>query len=389
MALQSSIFAGNAFLDRVAQGGALLFWGSMANDATAVQLLQQALVLLGFPMPVTFRSGGPDGHFGQETHNAVIGFQKVAFSAQPMEWDGRVGKRTLGLLDAEVLRRKPGPAPVPPPAPVSNFVCGPDVTAEVQAVWSRIETEFKVRPRGDKIKLCNKILMPVNDPAGLVKELMDSLKSGQVPNLQQIMAKVREHADIDGWDVLPLYQGASQWLRTPPVFDPKTNGPFATPSSSDFANADQFAAGHEDEATCSNTVQVAGKCWLNGSVNYGTYGIMVKSCSEFAASDLFLPKLSNNPFDQPLKLNPIIRAMYSLTWATTLIKAYKKFGNNPEGAVIPVAWTEATFNGGPRGAPSIPGNRPKCQCMPGLTGSIVNWDYVWEPLKMRTTANGP
>lgn len=384
MPLQSPILSGNSFLESVARGTSLLYAGSPSNDRVAVQLLQQALAALGFSLPISFRSGGPDGRFGQETANAVIAFQKKAFSDQPREWDGRVGKKTLGLLDAEVLRRKPGPAPIPPPTPAVDFVCGPDVTAQVQSIWNRIQAEFRGRARRDKIKLCNKILLPINDPAGLVREVMGTLTSGQMPNLQQLMAKVRAHADINGWDVLPLYQGASEWLRTPPVFDPAQNGPFATPSSSDYSNSDPFAAGHEDEATCSNTVQVAGKCWLNGSVNYGTFGIMVKLCSDFAADDLFVPNFrSNDPFDQPLKLNPVVRAIYSLTWATMLIKAYKKFGNNPEGAIVPVAWTEATFKAGPSGTPSIPGNRPKCQCKAGLTGSVVSWDYVWEPLKPR------
>lgn len=338
---------------------------------------------MGFPLPISIRSGVADGRFGQETTKAVVAFQKTAFPNQPQEWDGRVGKKTIALLD-ELLRRKPSPPPAPPtPPPASNFVCGPDVTNEVRAIWFKIQTDFRPRPRRDKITLCNKILLPVNDPGGLIRELLQSLKGGK-PNLDQLMNQIRAHADINGWDVLPLFQGASAWLRTPPVFDPALNGPFATPSSSDYSNPDQFAAGHEDEATCSNTVQIAGQCWLNGSVNYGTFGVMVKLCSEFAASDIGLPNLrSNNPFDQPLAFNPVIRAIYSLTWATMLIKAYKQFGNNPEGAIVPVAWTKATFEQGPMGVPPIPGNRPKCQCKPGLTGNIVQWDYVWEPLKPR------
>lgn len=324
---------------------------------------------------------GADGACPSHLADAIWSFQQYWKSRGEFHnIDGVVdpGGHTVRKLD------QLGSGPKPPPLPVVDFVCGPDVTAEVQGIWSRIQTEFRVRPRRDKIKLCNKILLPINNPAGLVREVLDTLKSGQVPNLQQLMAKVRAHADITGWDVLPLYQGASEWLRTPPVFDPAKNGPFATPSSSDYSNPDPFASGHEDEATCSNTVQVAGKCWLNGSVNYGTYGIMVKECSDFAASDIFLPNFrSKDPFDQPLKLNPVVRAIYSLTWATMLIKAYKKFGDNPEGAVVPVAWTEATFRGGPSATPGIPGNRPKCQCKPGLTGSIVSWDYVWEPLKPR------
>ena len=63
-------------------------------------------------------------------------------------------------------------------------------------------------------------------------------------------------ADIDGWDVLPLFQGESDWLRNPPVYDPLLKGPCATPTSSDPTNPDPFAAGHEDDKTCSNTVAV-------------------------------------------------------------------------------------------------------------------------------------
>ena len=390
MPLQSALFSGNAYLQRTASGALTLFTGASTNETAAVQLIQRALVTLGYQLPKSFKGTAvPDGLYGSETAEAVRSFQKLAFPGQPREWDGRVGKKTLALLDTQIFRHGSNPGPSPSPAPVANFVCGPDVTEQVKVAWSKIQTEFTIRQRAEKIRMCNKILLPVKDPAGLVKEVIASLSLNQKPNLPALMAKVREHADIDGWDLLPLYQGASQWLRTPPVFDPGTNGPFATPSSSDYSNLDQFASGHEDENTCSNTVQVAGKCWLNGSVNYGTFGIMVKSCSEFAANDRILPSLSSNPFDQPLKFNPVVRGIYSLFWAKMLIRAYKRFGNNPEGAVVPEAWTEATFNGGPAGTPAIPGNRPKCQCRGGCTGSIVSWDYVWEPIKTRGTATPP
>jgi putative peptidoglycan binding protein len=127
MPLQSSILSGNPFLERVAQGASLLRAGSPSNDPVAVKLVQQALAALGFPLPISFRSGAPDGRFGQETASAVTAFQKTVFPGQPREWDGRVGRKTLGLLDAKVLRLKPGPGPMPP-APAVNFVCGPDVS---------------------------------------------------------------------------------------------------------------------------------------------------------------------------------------------------------------------------------------------------------------------
>lgn len=385
MPLVSALFTGNPVLDRVDAGSAVLFVGSPANERRAVQLVQTALVGEGFALPVSMRSGAPDGRFGAETRSAVIAFQRRVFPGDSRQWDGRFGARTLAELDRAVAARGAGPAPTPSPTPSpTEFVCGPDVSAQVAAVWSRIQSDFRARSRADKIRLCNKVLIPVNDPVGLI---VDAVRSR---SLDQLMAQLRAHADINGWDVIPLYQGESEWLRRPPVFDPALNGPFATPSSSDFGNSDPFADGHEDPATCSNTVQVNGKCWLNGSVNYGTYGIMVRECRDFAVRDLFVPNtLSLNPFDQPLALNPTILAIYSLQWATSLIRAYKRFGNNPEGAVVPVAWTEATFNGGPTASPTITENRPRCQCRPGLTGSIVTWHYVWEPLKPRATVSPP
>ncbi len=42
-------------------------------------------------------------------------------------------------------------------------------------------------------------------------------------------------------------------------------------------------------------------------------------------------------------MDPEIALTFNLTWAKTLIKAYKKFGQNPEGAVLPIAWTKATL----------------------------------------------
>jgi hypothetical protein len=52
-----------------------------------------------------------------------------------------------------------------------------------------------------------------------------------------------------------------------------------TPSSSKPL-ADVFDDAYEDPRTRSDTVQVGGQCWLNGTVNYGTYGIMVRLCSD-------------------------------------------------------------------------------------------------------------
>ncbi len=243
-----------------------------------------------------------------------------------------------------------------------SFICGPDVTEQIATTWTQIQNDFRKLTVLQQIQSCNTILLPFKNP--------DDPDNSRIPtDLEKLKQKIQRYADIDGWDTLPLFQGESEWLRTPPVFDPVTNGPCATPSSSDYNNKDPFAAGHEDPDTCSNTVQVARQCWLNGSVNYGTFGVMVKLCSDLARTNWILNK------------SQVVKAVYSLDWAKLLIKAYKKFGQNPEGAIVPIAWTEATFNGGVRGVPRIPGNRTKCKCSCGCKGDVTTWDYIWKPMK--------
>jgi len=188
---------------------------------------------------------------------------------------------------------------------------------------------------------------------------------------------IRSAADINGWDVLPLYQGASIWLRSYPIYDAATGGPCATPSSlgpppppvTDVESYQQwlFDDGHESDQTCSDSVQVGGECWLNGTVNYGTLGIMVRLCRD----------------ESPIKFS------LALKWAETLIKTYKALGAHPEDPTLPIAWMLATFSGGPLGKPTVAGNRPQCKCTCASKGSITTWDYVWEPVKTRLSATGP
>jgi hypothetical protein len=52
----------------------------------------------------------------------------------------------------------------------------------------------------------------------------------------------------------------------------------------------------------------------------------------------------------------------------------------------PISWYRATYNGGPAGRPLTAGNRSTCDASGKdctLDGSIVSWDYVWEPARPR------
>jgi hypothetical protein len=77
----------------------------------AVRLIQQSLIDLGYPMPIsTRRHGSPDGSFGSETHDKVDKFQ----SRNTLGRDGVVGKNTMRKLD--MLLRSAG-ARLPPLPP--------------------------------------------------------------------------------------------------------------------------------------------------------------------------------------------------------------------------------------------------------------------------------
>jgi phage tail protein X len=121
--------------------------------------------------------------------------------------------------------------------------------------------------------------------------------------------------------------------------------------------------------TCSDSVQVGGECWLNGTVNDAAFGVMVRLCKD--------------EFPVEFSLAQQI--------AEGLIRSYKSLGAHPEDSEPPLKWFRATFFGGPGAKPSKgSGNRSQCKCAGcPLDGSVVNWDYVWEPVKPRTIAKDP
>lgn len=109
MALQSALLSGNPRLEEAAAGGPSVKKRPPNDDPSAVKAIQRALVELGHKLPNSFSSGEPDGLFGEETFNRVMDYQKKVFPGQWQEWDGRVGKKTLEKMDAELPRgEEPG-----------------------------------------------------------------------------------------------------------------------------------------------------------------------------------------------------------------------------------------------------------------------------------------
>ena len=110
MALKSPRFANNARLQRAADNSPAM---RAVESGEAVRLVQQALIDLGFPMPIsTRRYGSPDGIYGDETVKQIRAFQ----AQQVLMPDGAAGRQTLAKMD-QLL---PNPAPPLPPLPAAN-----------------------------------------------------------------------------------------------------------------------------------------------------------------------------------------------------------------------------------------------------------------------------
>jgi peptidoglycan hydrolase-like protein with peptidoglycan-binding domain len=89
--LNSKELAGNPILEQCFDGPRAVVKPEIGLH---VKRIQEALIKLGIELP----EFGVDGKYGTETENAVKEFQKKAGMSEP-EWDGKVGKKTIALLD--------------------------------------------------------------------------------------------------------------------------------------------------------------------------------------------------------------------------------------------------------------------------------------------------
>lgn len=105
MALKSPRFAGIPRLQNAANNSPAMFKGESGEP---VRVIQQALIDLGFPMPISVRKyGSPDGIYGNETAEKITEFQRK----HTLGIDGVTGRDTMAKLDA--LLPTPG-KPLPP-----------------------------------------------------------------------------------------------------------------------------------------------------------------------------------------------------------------------------------------------------------------------------------
>ncbi len=113
MVLKSPRFASNARCQKASDNSPAMNRGETSEG---VKLLQQALIDLGFPLPVSTRkTGKPDGVYGNETVAKLKELQNK-FSLFP---DGSAGRQTWAKLD-ELLPASGPPGPTPPGVTVTH-----------------------------------------------------------------------------------------------------------------------------------------------------------------------------------------------------------------------------------------------------------------------------
>lgn len=110
--LNSLRFSDEPELFLVAQGSLRLgrvndppYPAPIRSDGRAVRKVQQALIDLGYPLPIY----GDDGHYSQETYDAVLAYKRQFNILTASGYlDGIVGPKTIAHLDS---RFPPGPLP--------------------------------------------------------------------------------------------------------------------------------------------------------------------------------------------------------------------------------------------------------------------------------------
>ncbi|HKQ31493.1 MAG TPA: DUF4157 domain-containing protein [Burkholderiales bacterium] len=196
--------------------------------------------------------------------------------------------------------------------------CGPDIGKQLADVLSEVRSTFAGWSAGDKRKACLEI---ITFPAALV-----------------------------AWDIHELYLPETGWLRSAPYFPS-----CGTPGSNDPKHI-------EDKTLCSNSVEVDGKCFLAGTVNYALFGQMFRLCAD-----------AGQPLDMMHPM-PLDRSIMK-----RMIADYKLRGLFDDDGP-PSAWAEAGYDGYPGNVPGGSNeNRAHCAGRCSVKYKGKPFTYVWEP----------
>jgi hypothetical protein len=173
--LKSFRFSGDSELNDVLNGrlrlgaiGTQPFPAPVLSNGPAIQKVQQTLIDIGYPLPVS----GADGNFGSETGSAVVTF-KTDWHLTPR--DPVIGPKTMAALDKEMLaleRPEPVVPPEPTPSPPDDlFARTPSGFAKIPAAIATISA-FATNVAGsnwlhlNRTEVASGIIERINNPDG-------------------------------------------------------------------------------------------------------------------------------------------------------------------------------------------------------------------------------
>jgi hypothetical protein len=246
--------------------------------------------------------------------------------------------------------RVPIPPPLPPPIPIvprnresGSKRCGPNVSRTVSTVWRQIEENFDSWPFRHKEAACRHLVQPF------------------------ILEGWQPRWNVNAFDTIGLVWRSAHWLNFYTNWDP----PCAYPPV--LSPAGEQIDEHPD--ACTYTVEIGGNCWLTGTVNYGTYGIMMKTCSRW---------IDGLSWYHPFKT---YWPLFQRSTVSRLVRLYKtRIAQPREDPTYPLAWALAAYDGRSSGTASG-SNRPSClrPCpLPYPPHPGFCFDYVWQPVKPPT-----
>jgi hypothetical protein len=263
---------------------------------------------------------------------------EVRYTRQP--------ERGYRVSEIQIESSDPIPIPPPEPTPPVQWICGPDVGAAVRDVWELIQIDFDGWSNMVKLEACRNLVQPYVYRRGLDPS---GPRSWRLNN--------------NAFDVLGLFLNSMHYVHHRPY-----HPPCGFPEGRNELD--------EDENTCSNTVKIGDECWLSGTVNYGTYGIMTRLCYDWSR------RVAAGAIIIPPPLSPLVQLMpqlFSRLATEQIVVAYKRSqGDDPE---PPRRWAIATWDRGPTGIASG-GNRPRCQTTCPCRVN-TGFYYVWETVVPR------
>ncbi len=250
--------------------------------------------------------------------------------------------------------------------PPIGSVCGPDVTAETSTVWGRVQTDFTGWSDAQKCASCSRLVNPIiagsGAPSveGVVAGMRHLVETGNVVEGGQVMLQgAGLDLNRDAFDTLGLFLNSASYLRDPPYAPPCGQPPSPNPT------ADVHDHVHESPGTCATTVEIGNECWVSGTANYGTYGVMMRLCNGWISG--------GGACSLPASL-------FSRTATIALVQAYKRLDrDDPE---PPTRWALATYDGG-ASATASGGNRPNCPTTCAVPYAGPPFAYVWQPTMPR------